>query len=225
MPGVAERLQLSEKQRDQLASLLDEARKRDPKAISPQLTDTERRRAMSVLSSSQQRRMTQISGKAFDFSRVHQVAVEAPALRDVTAWINSEPITLSALRGKVVALHFYTFGCINCIHNFPHYKDWHARFAGKPFVLLGLHTPETQGEHDVDAVRAAAQRAGLEFPIAIDGHASNWKAWGNSMWPSVYLIDKQGGVRYWWYGELNWEGAKGEEFMRGKIEELLAEKE
>lgn len=62
------------------------------------------------------------------------------------------------------------------------------------------------------------------FPIAVDGQRKNWQAWGNNMWPSVYLIDKQGFVRHWWYGELNWEVGDGEKYMRERIEELLAEK-
>lgn len=65
--------------------------------------------------------------------------------------------------------------------------------------------------------------AEFAFPILIDNDHANWKAWGNTMWPTVYLIDKQGYVRYWWLGELNWQGAEGEKIFRGRIEELLAE--
>lgn len=86
-----------------------------------------------------------------------------------------------------------------------------------------MHTPETERERDSQAVRAKAQEEKFKFPILIDAEKENWNAWGNSMWPSVYLIDKRGYVRYWWYGELNWQGAKGEEVMRQRIEELLAE--
>ena len=88
---------------------------------------------------------------------------------------------------------------------------------------MGVHTPETEHERDGQTVRSKAQKENLKFPILIDTEKENWNAWGNSMWPSVYLIDKQGYVRYWWYGELNWQGAKGEEQMRQRIEELLAE--
>ncbi len=72
-------------------------------------------------------------------------------------------------------------------------------------------------------VKERAKEAELEFPIVIDNEQRNWNAWGNSMWPSVYLIDKRGYVRFWWLGELNWEGAEGEKILRGRIEELLAE--
>ena len=68
-----------------------------------------------------------------------------------------------------------------------------------------------------------AERQGLEFPILVDDDKSNWDAWGNSMWPSVYLIDKQGYARFWWYGELNWQNAGAQKTLRKRIQELLAE--
>jgi len=86
-----------------------------------------------------------------------------------------------------------------------------------------VHTPESQGEHDVENVKKKVNEAEFEFPVLIDNQRRNWNAWGNSMWPSVYLIDKHGYVRYWWIGELNWQGAEGEKILRRRIEELLAE--
>jgi peroxiredoxin len=88
---------------------------------------------------------------------------------------------------------------------------------------VGVHTPEISRERELDNVRKEAVNAQLMFPILVDTEKKNWDAWGNSMWPSVYLIDKQGYVRYWWYGELNWQGADGEQRMRQRIEELLKE--
>lgn len=90
-------------------------------------------------------------------------------------------------------------------------------------MIIGVHTPETQGERNSEAVQRKADEAKFAFPVLVDNERRNWNAWGNSMWPSVYLIDKQGYVRYWWLGELNWEGAEGEKILRGRIEELLAE--
>ena len=90
-------------------------------------------------------------------------------------------------------------------------------------MILGVHTPETQRERDPSQVAAEAKKSGFNFPIVIDNDKKNWTAWGNSMWPSVYLIDKQGRLRYWWYGELNWNEAGGQEIMAKRIEELLAE--
>ena len=91
-------------------------------------------------------------------------------------------------------------------------------------VVLGVHTPETSREREIGNVRREAREAGLTFPILVDNEKKNWDAWGNSMWPSVYLIDKQGDIRYWWYGELNWQGAEGERLLRKRIEQLIAEK-
>ena len=118
---------------------------------------------------------------------------------------------------------FYAFGCGNCVNNEPHYKAWHERYANKKVTVLGVHTPETARERDSAQVKADASAKGLLYPIAVDGKSANWAAWANNMWPSTYLIDKKGVVRYWWYGELNWQGAKGEELFRGYIDDLLKE--
>ncbi len=91
-------------------------------------------------------------------------------------------------------------------------------------MVLGVHTPETSSERVVDNVRRAASEAGLKFPIVIDNERKNWSAWGNSKWPSVYLIDKQGDVRYWWYGELKWRSNDHQLVVRERIAQLLAEK-
>jgi hypothetical protein len=90
--------------------------------------------------------------------------------------------------------------------------------------MLGIHTPETSRERETDNVERDAGDSGLTFPILVDNEKRNWNAWGNSMWPSVYLIDKQGYIRFWWYGELNWQGAEGESLLRNRIEELIAER-
>ena len=87
-----------------------------------------------------------------------------------------------------------------------------------------MHTPETSREHEIENLERDARDNGLTFPILVDNEKRNWDAWGNSMWPSVYLVDKQGYIRYWWYGELNWQGAEGEKLLRRRIEELIAEK-
>jgi peroxiredoxin len=92
-------------------------------------------------------------------------------------------------------------------------------------TILGVHTPETEGEKKVDRIREKMKDHKLTFPVAVDNDGKTWKAWGNNYWPSVYLIDKKGYVRYRWDGELNWREAKGQEKMQQKIEELLGEKE
>ncbi len=148
----------------------------------------------------------------------------APELTDKgVTWIQGGPLKLADLQGKVVAVHYYAFQCINCRRNLPHYKAWHDDYADKGLVIIGIQTPETSSERKLDLVAAAAKSEGIEYPIMLDSEGANWDTWSNRMWPSVYLIDKQGYIRRWWTGEMNWEGTPGEQQMRKTIEQLLAE--
>lgn len=149
----------------------------------------------------------------------------APELeeRSEEEWINSSPLKLAELRGRVVVLHFWAFGCINCVHNQPHYKSWHEKYSRRGLTLIGVHTPETERERDIEALRANVKERELPYPIVFDKDGQTWKTWGNRWWPSTYLIDKKGVVRFRWDGELNWKKTKGESMMRRKIEQLLAE--
>jgi peroxiredoxin len=122
-------------------------------------------------------------------------------------WFNSPVLKLSALRGRVVVLHFWTFGCVNCRHNDAAYKAWFQKYATK----------------GVKRLKQSIEERGLKYPIVVDADGKTWTAWGNRWWPSIYLIDKQGFVRYRWDGELGWKGAKGKAIMEKKIDELLAE--
>lgn len=183
----------------------------------------ERDRVLAVLTDSQRAQWSAMPGRPFDFSRVRPPPFKAPEIGGAGAWVNAEPLTLAKLRGQVVALHFYTFGCGNCIRNYPHYKAWYDAYGGKGLTIVGVQTPETKGERDIEAVRKKAQDHGLKFPIVVDNDLANGDAWGNHIWPSVYLIDKAGYIRYWWYGELNYGGAKTEPLLRARIEELLNE--
>ena len=114
---------------------------------------------------------------------------------------------------------------MNCKRNYPWYRGWHEKYSDKGLTVVGIHTPETDGEKKIDAVREKVKENDIQYPVAVDNDWKNWDAWTNAVWPSMYLIDKQGFVRSWWYGELNWQGAEGEKIMREKIEELLAEKD
>lgn len=175
---------------------------------------------LNVLQREQLRRLL---GLPVDFSRVVQRAFKAPEFTGVNAWINSPGLTMSKLRGKVTIVHFYTYGCINCVRNLPHYNDWFKRFSDRQVQVVGIHRPETSGEYEIDRVKKKAVEAGIQYPVAVDNDADNWNAWANQVWPSVYLIDKQGFVRAWWYGELNWQGTPGENLMRQRVEALLKE--
>jgi cytochrome c biogenesis protein CcdA/thiol-disulfide isomerase/thioredoxin len=141
----------------------------------------------------------------------------APELTGITAWINSPPTTLAALRGKVVLVHFWTFGCINCIHVQPYVKAWFDRYAGDGFVVLGVHTPELSFERDVANVRDAVAKEGVRFPVAFDPDYATWNAYRNSYWPAFYFVDKAGRIRHAHFGEGDYDGSEA------VIRELLAE--
>ena len=146
----------------------------------------------------------------------------APEFAQDTEWLQSKPLTLAGLRGQVVVVHFWTFGCINCVHNYPVYKAWQEKYADKGVKIIGVHTPEFANEADVPSIRAKARENGLKFPIAVDNDSRIWKTWDNHYWPSINLIDKKGRVRYHWDGELHPQDAEGRRFA-SHIDELLAE--
>ena len=179
---------------------------------------------LGVLSPFQKSVWQKALGRNFDLTKLGRAKFKAPELVDSGEWLNSEkPLTLNSFTDNVVVLHFYAFGCINCIRNFPTYLDWQERFRNKDVVIIGIHTPETAAEQDSASVKENATEAGFDFPVLIDKTKANWNAWGNSMWPSVYLIDKRGYLRHFWPGELKWQGATGDVWMQGRIEELLSE--
>ena len=125
----------------------------------------------------------------------------APDFAHVTAWLNSKPLTLRALRGKVVLIDFWTYSCINCLRTLPHVESWAATYGPAGLVVVGIHTPEFAFEHVVSNVRSNASRLGVRYPIAVDNDYGTWNAWGNQYWPAEYLIDRQGRVREAHFGE------------------------
>lgn len=149
----------------------------------------------------------------------------APEFTGITAWVNSEPLTMAGLRGRVVVVHFWTHGCINCIHNYPALKRWQAKYADRGVLIVGVHTPELAREKDLERIKAKAKENGLTCAIAVDNDTKTWAAWRNRYWPTAYLVDRRGRVRYHWEGELNFQDTKGEEVMGRHIDELLKERE
>lgn len=148
---------------------------------------------------------------------------KAPVLTGITQWINSKPLVLKDLRGKVVVLHFWTFGCINCQHNLPYYNRWRTDFSKDDLQIIGVHTPETSAEADEKNVATRVHDLGIKYPVTVDNESATWTAYKNRYWPSIYLIDKQGRVRYRWDGELEYKDSGGDKSLRTKIKALLAE--
>jgi cytochrome c biogenesis protein CcdA/thiol-disulfide isomerase/thioredoxin len=125
----------------------------------------------------------------------------APTLHPDGAWINSKPLTLGKLRGKVVLIDFWTYSCINCLRTLPHLKAWYATYHPKGLVIIGVHTPEFAFEHVTSNVKAAVRRLGIRYPVVQDNSFKTWDNYANQYWPAEYLIDKQGHVRHTHFGE------------------------
>jgi len=176
-----------------------------------------------VVRPQQWQQLKELLGDPFDSSKLKRIYAMAPEFAEVQHWINSQPLTMNELRGKVVLVHFYAFQCHNCHANFEIYQRWHQELTDQGVVVVGIQTPETSRERDPDAVRNAAAERQLKFPVLVDLKSENWKAWGNTMWPTVYVVDKKGYIRHWWQGEMHWKGATADETIEEVVRDLLKE--
>ncbi|MEZ4516846.1 MAG: redoxin domain-containing protein [Chloroflexota bacterium] len=144
----------------------------------------------------------------------------APEITNDT-WINSdEPLTLDSQRGKVVLLEFWTFGCINCRRVIPYVRQWHDSYAGDNFQVISIHYPEFAYEREYDNVVEATQQFEIAYPVALDNEGRTWRAYSQRYWPTTYLIDKEGHIRYKHIGEFHEQSAAEAE---AAIQTLLAE--
>jgi cytochrome c biogenesis protein CcdA/thiol-disulfide isomerase/thioredoxin len=143
----------------------------------------------------------------------------APEFQGIEGWINSEPLTLAALRGKVVVLDFWTYSCINCLRTLPHVKAWYEAYRDDGLVIVGVHTPEFAFERDRENVRRAVRDHGISYPVALDPAFGTWEAWDNQYWPAKYFVDRAGRIRYAHFGEGDYDESER------VIRELLAEDE
>lgn len=141
----------------------------------------------------------------------------APEFVGIKGWINSKPLRLEDLRGKVVMLDFWTYSCVNCLRTLPHWKQLHKKYAQHGFVLIGVHTPEFRFEKDAKNVQAAVKRLGIKYPVALDSDNATWKVYGNRYWPLHFIIDPLGKIRHSHVGE----GGYNE--TEQKVVELLKE--
>lgn len=126
---------------------------------------------------------------------------KAPTIDGITGWINTPPLTLNQLKGKVVLIDFWTYSCINCIRTLPYLKDWYAKYHDKGFEIIGVHSPEFEFEKNFDNVKDAVQKDGIKYPVALDSDYVTWRNYHNHYWPAHYLIDKNGNVVYEHFGE------------------------
>ena len=176
-----------------------------------------------LLTNSKRRELGKLIGEPFSLTELKRIYPLAPELIDSEEWAGTGRTALESERGKVVLVHFYAFQCHNCVANFKHYNRWYETLSKKGVTVIGIQTPETNAERDSKLVQQAAKEQGFGFPVLIDLKSSNWDAWGNTMWPTVYVIDKNGYIRSWWQGELNWQGATGDQTIETLVDELLKE--
>ena len=141
----------------------------------------------------------------------------APEFTGIDHWLNSPPLTMAALQGKVVLVDFWTYSCINCIRTLPYVESWYQKYGSEGFVVVGVHTPEFAFEHDTANVAAAITRFGITYPVAQDNEYATWTAFGNEYWPADYLIDATGHIRSEHFGEGDYNQTESE------IRSLLAE--
>jgi thiol-disulfide isomerase/thioredoxin len=129
--------------------------------------------------------------------------VRAPDFVGGGPWLNSsgKALTLADLRGKVVAVEMWTGGCINCINTLSSVKSWDAKYRAKGLVIVGVHTPEFKHEHSAQYVQDRVAHFGIKYPVVMDNDYRIWDAYRNVYWPTLYLIDKKGYIRYKHIGE------------------------
>ncbi len=126
---------------------------------------------------------------------------KAPDFSQITGYINTKPIKLADLNGKIVLVHFWTFDCINCKHTIPYLNEWYQKYAGKGFTIIGVHSPELGFEKDINNVKESVNKNNIKYPVLQDNNFGTWNAYGNQYWPRDYLIDAQGFIRYDHIGE------------------------
>src|SRR5215472_9805690 len=148
-----------------------------------------------------------------------QLPVEGhlPSLGGATGWLNSQPLTPSDLRGRVVLIDIWTYTCINWLRTLPYVRAWAEKYKDQGLIVIGVHTPEFPFEKDVDNIRRAAKAMRIGYPIAIDSDYAIWRALKNQYWPALYIVDAQGRIRHHHFGEGEYE------MSERVIQRLLAE--
>jgi len=142
----------------------------------------------------------------------------APEFAGIAQWLNVPgPLTLQALKGKVVLVDFWTYSCINCVRTLPHLTAWYERYKNDGLVIVGVHTPEFAFERETQNVRNAIKQFNITYPVAQDNDYQTWKNYQNHYWPAEYLIDAQGHIRRTHFGE------GGYDHMEEAIRALLKE--
>jgi thiol-disulfide isomerase/thioredoxin len=162
-------------------------------------------------------RIESLQGRSLPNQNQRREGTQAPELQGIAAWLNSPPLTLAGLRGKVVWIDFWTYSCVNCVRTFPFLRAMYARYHSFGLEIVGVHSPEFDFEKVVPNVRAAVARHRLPYPVALDSDMRTWRAYQNQYWPRVFLIDARGRIRFDHIGE------GGDEELQEQVRGLLAE--
>jgi len=134
----------------------------------------------------------------------------APAFTGISAWLNSPPLTMAALRGRVVLVDFWAYSCINCVRTLPFLIKWQNEYKARGLQIIGVHAPEFKFERDAHNVQAAIDRFGINYPVALDNDMLTWNAFHNEYWPAEYLIDRSGRIVYTHVGEGKYDETENE---------------
>jgi thiol-disulfide isomerase/thioredoxin len=132
---------------------------------------------------------------------VAEALAQAPDFKGISNWLNSSPLSMQDLRGKVVMVSFWTYGCYNCVNTLPYVTKLHAKYKDKGLVIVGVHTPEFPFEKSLSNVQAALKRHGIQYPVAQDNDSATWDAYRNRYWPAQYIVDQSGKIVYSHAGE------------------------
>ncbi|NWD27504.1 redoxin domain-containing protein, partial [Pseudomonas yamanorum] len=167
-----------------------------------------------------------MAGGAMMMSANHSDALpvegQLPPLDGAVQWLNSEPLTAEALKGKVVLVDFWTYSCINCLRTLPYVKAWAEKYRDQGLVVIGVHAPEFAFERDVNNVTKAMKDLGITYPVAIDNNYKIWRAFNNQYWPAHYFADAKGQIRYHHFGEGDY--AESERVIQQLLREAGATK-
>jgi len=125
----------------------------------------------------------------------------APNFVGITNWFNSAPLDIASLRGKVVLVDFWTYGCVNCVNTLPHVTALYEKYKDRGLVVVGVHTPEFPFERSAGNVQAALKRHGITYPVAQDNDSKTWNAYRNQYWPAQYIVDQNGRIVFQHAGE------------------------
>ena len=125
----------------------------------------------------------------------------APNFVGIVNWHNSKPLDIADLRGKVVLVDFWTYGCVNCVNTLPHVTELYAKYRDKGLVVVGVHTPEFPFERSASNLQAALKRHGITYPVAQDNDSKTWNAYRNRYWPAQYIVDQNGRIVFQHEGE------------------------